>query len=339
MKAVIFAYSRQGIKTADQLAGFFSSDDLKIFVSQRLTASSYFALPSPSGRFYGSIFNEADAMIFISSCGIAVREIAPFIRDKRTDPAVICIDELGKYVIPILSGHIGGANDLATKLAAYLDAKPIITTATDINHKFSVDSWAAKNEMLIDNMELAKEVSAAILERDIPLLCDLPIISAYPNGTYPGDGGPIGIYIGWTNKQPFNKTLQLIPQALYVGIGCRRGTGKEDIQKAVDTVFEQFRLDQRGIHSFASIDLKANEQGLLDYCEQTNMKIDFYSADKLQNVRGTSSHSDFVQKITGVDNVCERAALIKADDLIVPKTIVNSVTIAVGVKKWEVGLV
>ena len=332
MKAAVFAYSRQGMRTARRVLDFFARDDAQAFVPERLSAAGFTPLPVPSKEFYGDTFRKADAMIFVSSCGIAVRETAPFIRDKKTDPAVICIDEQGRFVIPILSGHIGGANELAERLAVHLSAISVITTATDINRKFSADAWAARNGFIIDNMHRAKEISAAILEQDIPVLCDLPVLSAYPGGTYPGNTGAAGIYIGWELKSPFAKTLRLIPPFLTLGIGCRKGIGKEAIRSAVDSVLTGSDIDIRAVGSAASIDLKAEEPGLIDFCTERNIPIRFYSAETLSAVQGDFSHSDFVLQTTGVDNICERAAMIGADRLIIPKTAVSGVTVAVGAK-------
>ncbi len=330
MKAVIFAYSRNGMRVAGRLLDYFKADDAQAFVPQRLAGDVFLPIPKPSGPFIGSMFEDADAMIFVSSCGIAVREIAPFVHDKRSDPAVICIDELGGFVIPILSGHIGGANELAGELAVFLGAAPVITTATDINHRFSADAWAARNGFIIDDMRMAKEISAAILEKDLPLLCDLPVVSDYPKGTFPGKDGDIGIYIGWENRKPFSKTLHLIPPVLNLGIGCRKGISETAIRTAVNMVSEQFHIDKRAIREAASIDMKADEPGLLGFCHDEGIQIHFFSADSLRNVQGSFSHSDFVKEVTGVDNVCERAAMKLSDRLIVPKTAVNGVTIAVG---------
>ena len=158
MKAVIFTYSRQGMVITSQLLDYFKKDDINAFVPKRLETAGFSTLPVPSKSLYEYSFNNSDALIFIGSCGIAVREIAPYVHDKRTDPAVICIDELGKFVIPILSGHIGGANKLAEELANHIKALPVITTATDLNHKFSADAWASQNGFVIDNMLLAKEL-------------------------------------------------------------------------------------------------------------------------------------------------------------------------------------
>ena len=275
-------------------------------------------------------------MVFVGSCGIAVRKIAPYVHDKRTDPAVLCVDELGTFVIPLLSGHIGGANALARKLAESLHATPVITTATDINRKFSVDTWATEHGCAISSMKLAKAVSAAILEGDIPLKSDFPIVGNLPNGVIPGENGNLGIYLTITDKEPFENTLRLTPKLLHLGIGCRRGTEKEAIANAVEQVFRENGLDFRAVKCAASIDLKQDEEGLLSFCKEQNVPIQFYTAQELESVPGEFTPSPFVQKVTGVDNVCERSALVGADNLIVKKTACHGVTVAVAMENWEV---
>ncbi|MBQ6908280.1 MAG: cobalamin biosynthesis protein, partial [Clostridia bacterium] len=277
-----------------------------------------------------------DAMIFVSSCGIVVRKIAPYINDKSTDPAVICVDDSGKYVIPVLSGHIGGANDLARKIADKLCAAAVITTATDINNRFAVDSWAAKQGFVIDDMTLAKDVSAEILERDVPVVCDFCTLSDYPKGLKAGKNGRIGIYIGWNKKTPFEKTLRIIPPVLHLGIGCRRGTKAESIRSAVNEILNAYDIDKRAIKYVASINLKSKEDGLLEYCRENGWEIYFYTADELQSLQGDFTASSFVREITGIDNVCERAAMMGAKSLIVKKTAVNGVTAAVAAENTEV---
>lgn len=149
MNAALFAYSRQGCKTARRVMECLEETDaLEAYTMERFEEAGFSPLRKPGREFYGSIFNRVHAMIFISSVGIAVREIAPHLKSKATDPAVLVLDELGRFVIPVLSGHIGGANVLAEKLAQKLGATPVITTATDINGRFSVDAWAAKKRIL-----------------------------------------------------------------------------------------------------------------------------------------------------------------------------------------------
>ncbi len=307
-----------------------------MFSPARLSDGRFHMIPMPSQSFYGEQIAWADALVFIGAAGIAVRSIAPHVRSKVTDPAVLCIDELGQYVIPLLSGHIGRANELAKKIAANLGALPVITTATDINGRFSVDSWAVQNGFIIDNMSLAKEISAAILEHDIPFSSQLPISTELPTGLIRSDSGELGIFFGWKKQEPYSHTLRLIPPILHLGIGCKRGTAAETIREAVSRMLERYNIDIRAIRSAASIDLKADEPGLRDYLQSAGLRAEFYSAETLQAVPGEFSRSDFVRKVTGVDNVCERAAMIGAERLIVSKSVFSGVTLALATEKKEV---
>lgn len=344
MKAVIFAYSRQGCRTARRVKEALAAEDTAAYTVGRFAAEPGFGdfspIPSPTPPFYREMFASADEMVFIGSCGIAVRQIAPHVRDKRTDPAVLCIDELGRFVIPLLSGHIGGANELALRVARALGATPVITTATDINRRFSVDAWAARHGFVIDDMGLAKEVSAEILERDVPLVCDFPVAGGYPNGVLPSRGGEgrLGIFISWRSAAaaPFERTLRLIPRVLHLGIGCRRGTPDAAIKLAVDEVFERNSLDLRAVKCVASIDLKSDEAGLLKFCADGGWSPVFYSAEQLRELPGEFTPSEFVNGVTGVDNVCERAASVGAETLIVRKTATRGVTVAVAAERLEV---
>lgn len=310
--------------------------DLRAYTMERFEEPGFAPICRPSKLFYGPIFHNVDAMVFVGSTGIAVREIAPHVRDKATDPAVVSIDELGRFCVPLLSGHIGGANDLALELANALEATPVITTATDINKRFSVDAWAARNGYEIASLSRAKAVSAAILEQDIPLCSDYPIETPLPAGVISGDSGDVGIRISVLKDEPYKRTLRLIPKILHLGIGCRKGTPMETIREAVDEVLLAHNIDRRAIKCAASIDLKAEEPGLLEFCEEQKIPIQFYTAGELKSITGEFTPSAFVQSVTGVDNVCERAALIGAEKLIAKKTARNGVTVALAEGHWEV---
>ena len=333
MRAALFAFSRGGCATARRVMAALPEAAFVCYTMERFQEPEFLPLDKAA---YGACFSAMDALIFVGACGIAVREIAPYIQSKKTDPAVLCIDEAGRFVIPLLSGHIGGANALAAALAERLDATAVVTTATDVRGKFAVDAWAARHGCAISGMGLAKAVSAAILEGDIPLCSQFPLPSPLPEGTFAGETGPLGIFIGWRTKSPFARTLRLIPRVLRVGVGCRRGTAAETVENAVRAVFAENGLDTAAIRGVCSIDLKQDEAGLLDACEKNNWPVHFYTAQQLRDVAGDFTPSDFVRSVTGVDNVCERAALLDAEKLIVQKTARDGVTVAVAAEHWEV---
>ena len=333
MRAALFAFSRGGCATARRVMAALPEAAFVCYTMERFEEPAFMPLDK---AVYGACFSTMDALIFVGACGIAVREIAPYVQSKKTDPAVLCIDEAGRFVIPLLSGHIGGANALAEKLAEKLDATAVVTTATDVRGKFAVDAWAARHGCAISDMGLAKAVSAAILEGDIPLCSQSPLPSPLPEGTFAGETGPLGIFIGWRARTPFARTLRLIPRVLRVGVGCRRGISADAVENAVQAVFAESVLDTAAIRGVYSIDLKQDEAGLLAACERNGWPVHFYTAQQLRDVAGDFTPSDFVRSVTGVDNVCERAALLGAEKLIVQKTARDGVTVAVAAEHWEV---
>ena len=335
MKITLFAYSKKGIETARRIMAA-AEGEFEAYIVERLAGDGFLPLPKPAAPVYKEAFSSSDALVFVSSCGIAVRSIAPYVKSKTEDPAVIVTDEAGRFVISLLSGHIGGANALAEKVAAAIGAVPVVTTATDVNGRFSVDAWAKNNGFAIDDMRAAKAVSAAILEADVPLASVFPIQGGLPNGIVLGESGDVGILLSYKKEEPFQTTLRLIPKCLSIGIGCRRGTSEEAIARAIKQVFDDNNLDACAVSGAASIDLKKDEAGLLSYCEEAGIPIRFYSSERLNAVIGTFTASEFVKKTTGVDNVCERAAMIGAEELIVKKTEADGVTVAVALKKTEV---
>ena len=285
------------------------------------------------------MFNQMDALIYVGACGIAVRAIAPHLKSKTTDPAVIVTDERGLNVISLISGHIGGANELTCRIAVAIGGNPVITTATDVNNRFAVDEWAAKQGLAISSMQMAKKFAMEILKRDLPLISDFPVKGELPGGVYCGDAGDCGLMISCRNAQIFDATLTLIPQILHLGIGCRRNTLIEKIEAAVNSVLESEHIRREAIKAVASIDVKKDEAGLLAFCQAEKLPVSFYSAEELLKVHGEFSASAFVQKTVGLDNVCERAAMLSAGEnakLIVKKTCLDGVTVAVAQEDWSV---
>lgn len=333
MNLAIFAFTRHGCDTARRAARALAYDACRMFTMAKFQQPDFEPYAPPLAEFTKPIFQWADTIVFVGSTGMAIRAIAPWVKDKKTDPGVLVVDEAGTFVISLLSGHIGGANGETRLLAAALGAVPVITTATDVNGKFSVDDWAARNHLSISSMKAAKAVAAAILEGDVPLLCDFPICSPLPGGVVLGDTGKVGIYIGWKNKQPFETTLRLTPKCLNLGIGCRRDTPEEAIEAAVQTLLPGVPMEV--IAKVVSIDLKANEPGLLAFCEHHNLPTRFYTAEQLRAVPGEFPASKFVSSITGVDNVCQRAAMLDAKTCIQEKQAMGGVTVSLAELEWE----
>ena len=252
-------------------------------------------------------FDKADALLFIGACGIAVRAIAPLVKDKTTDPAVVVMDEAGKHVIPLLSGHIGGANAVAAEIAGITGADPVITTATDVRGVPAIDTWAVENGCAIENPAAIKNVSSAALA-----------------------GREVGVAITERDiKPPFPVTLFLRPRTLVLGAGCRKGVDPDAFEKAALDFLKTCGVSLLSVQSLASIDKKADEEALLRFSEKYHVPFLTYDARTLAAVEGVFAHSDFVEKTVGVGNVCERAA-VKASGgvLLMGKTAFEGITFA-----------
>ncbi|MDO5133778.1 MAG: cobalamin biosynthesis protein [Eubacteriales bacterium] len=365
-------------------------------------------------------FEKADALLFFTAAGIAVRCIAPFVRDKFRDPAVLVIDENARFVIPILSGHAGGANRLCGIVAEILGAQPVITTATDGRGLFAVDVFAAENGLRISDRTRAKQISARLLAgekvtvfsdlqdftdcpgmTDIPDNRDFPETTALPDipdnrdhpattalpdvsdrqdpaeATAPPDfpetedlperpdppdrteaadtaapslRGLLQRY-GSGAAQTGNRAradiilsfrklpedppdaLYLIPRAVTLGIGCRKGIACAGIRDVVSNLLEKSGIFPQAVIGIATIDLKKNETGLLAFAKERDLPVTFYTAEELRAVPGEFTSSSFVREITGVDNVCERCAVLLAGrngKLLVRKQRGEGVTAAAG---------
>lgn len=361
----------------------------------------------------GGSDRQCDAIIFVGATGIAVRAIAPFICGKAVDPAVLVIDEAGRYVISLLSGHLGGANALARTAASLIEAEPIITTATDAESAFVVDTFAKENGFLLTDLRKAKEVSAKVLRgeklriySDIPMerLVQRParneaelvpakeidradIIISYRThilkpvsepdagaSDRPSDAseiqhpeyqnselsetrtdavqihhlvdrdsepstasGSLGVSEHPAEKSSQAIGLRLIAKRVHVGLGARKGVTQAEVAAAVATCLEDAGIDPRAVVALASIDLKKQEAGILAYSYESGVPFVTYTAEELRTVEGAFAGSSFVQSVTGVANVCERAAAYAAGrsghaEVLVHKTIHGNVTTAVAVE-------
>lgn len=256
-------------------------------------------------------FRTGNALIFVGAVGIAVRAVAPYIRSKTADPAVVVVDEMGKFTVPLLSGHLGGANDLARKITNLCGAVPVITTATDLNGVFAVDQWAKRQDCAILNPEGIKKVSGALLAgSQVEISTCWPIFGTPPEGI----------------------VLRLVPRVVTLGVGCKRGTSRDALEAALLALLERENVQEKAVCQVCSIDLKKNEPGLLAFCEERRLPLRTFSAGELAAVEGDFPASDFVREVTGVDNVCQRAAVLgSGGNLFGTRYAKNGVTVALAV--------
>lgn len=295
-------------------------------------------------QWTGKMFAEKRAMIFVSATGIAVRAIAPWIRDKMTDPPVVTVDEGAQFVIPLLSGHVGGANELARHIADWLEAVPVITTATDVNGKFAVDLFASAYHMTIIDRKEAKNISAAVLEgKQIGVFSDLPI-KKLPDGFVMDRWCEENICI--TVKDPSfpekkASYLRLVPRAVVLGVGCRRGTDPEFMKEKVFALLKEHGIDPAAVKAIASVDVKQDEPAVLGLkqvfdgeCLHQPCEQRFYTPEQLNQVPGDFKESAFVKKQIGVGNVCERSACAAGGKLLVEKQAGDGITLAAALD-WQ----
>ena len=289
-------------------------------------------------------FYEYDAIVAIMASGILIRSIAPYVQSKATDPAVVNIDDNGNFVISTLSGHLGGANKLANKIAALIDATPVITTSSDINNRLGIDVLANDLYLTIDNPKEILFFNKAILEgREITFALngekeylmnylkkntlEMDVSFDYCNDI---NADEIRVYLD-------GHEILLKEKKVVVGIGCRRGKECEKIHEGFIKSIDDLGIDKSRVSKFASAEIKKDEEGILELSRKLNIPVDFVDLDKLKLFESRDiQKSEFVKSKFGIYGVCEPSALITAgfdSKLVYKKTSYDGVTIAVAVSK------
>lgn len=285
-------------------------------------------------------FKEAQALVFIGATGIAVRAIAPFVNDKYKDPAVVVLDEQGKYVISLLSGHVGGANQLARILAALTGGTPIISTATDVNGVFAVDEWAKQQGYCVRNPKDVKLFAATLLNgKKIRLITPFQVEGTLPKLLTQTEEAGYELEVT-THFNKRRESLQVVPPIITLGIGCKKGISMEVLETFIQSILMEANICIEAVGSMATIDLKKEEEGLLAVAKKYHWPLYFHTGEALMQVPGDFSSSLFVKRITKADNVCERAAVATSGGkLILKKQCHNGMSIALAeapfVLKWD----
>lgn len=321
MKIAIICFSDLGEKIAEKIA--LNIESPKIYSSRQIDNLK---------SLIGEIFENYTHIIFVGAVGIAVRLIAPYIKDKTIDPAIIAVDDMGRYAISILSGHIGGANEFTVRISEILGAKAIITTASDSRGIESVDMFAKRCNLTIEDMSVAKTITSIIVNNGrIRFISENHEKINYPNvfeNDYEGC-----IYVTSKENVEISKPCCILrPHNLIVGIGCRRGKSKDEILNAIGIVFKQHNLSMKSIHSICSVDLKEDENGIIESCQYLNCKFTTYSKEEIQSVQNKFEKSSFVNSKIGVTSVCEPSVYLASGNIIVGKTVFNGITVSVGRK-------
>lgn len=297
-----------------------------------------------------NLFYQYEEIIFIMATGIVVRSIAPYLKSKVEDPAVVVLDEKGQYSISLLSGHLGGANDLAVSIADLIGAQPVITTATDVNGKAAVDLLAKElqcqiyplKRLKIFNRILAEGGQIKVYSQWPELLKKVKLTDSFIEKNWDelekdkNDDSKKIIITNQNISTEQDNIIVLNPSNLVVGMGCRRGIKKEEALEAIKEIFLKNNLSLNSIKALASVDIKADEQGLQEAAQELKIPFCIVSRADIKKLPVEYESSQFVKKIIGVDGVCQPAAKIvsKMGKILVPKNKMGRVTVAVAEEKY-----
>lgn len=313
-----------------------------------------------------NIFNTYDCLIGIMATGIMVRSICGLIKNKMEDPAVLVIDENGKHIISLLSGHFGGGNDFTTKLADLIHADPVVTTATDVNNKLGIDSLANRYHLHVDDPSKIKPINAALikgesveifLNKEFDFLShETEVENSYiVHSTDSGEHSKILDEFRLNesemdSKDPNNKhsieydsrtiivsyygkKLFLTPKKLVAGVGARKGVSKDTVINALESTMKILGLPLKRLDLLSTGDMKRYEHGILDASTELGVPIEIIPKVSLENFEHPDcGRSDFVMEKFGVPGVSEPCAIIAAgnsSNLIFKKTAFNGVTVAI----------
>lgn len=322
MKLAFLAFTEKGFALAGSLAQALGGSVMRC------------GKPDSLSDWTQKHFAEADGLVFVGAVGIAVRAIAPYIEKKWKDPAVVAVDECARFAVPLLSGHLGGANRLARAVSEVCGAQAVITTATDVNGVFAVDEWARCQGLSVIDPQHIKLISGKLLAGgSVKVHCPYPVEGECPTGVEVTPTLPADVAVSVRQEEA---VLSLVPKTVVLGVGCRKGTPQSTIESVLDYFLQENRLRLESICTIASIDLKKEEPGLIAFCNSHGWEFQTCTAEELRQVPGEFTPSAFVSQITGVDNVCERSAVfVSGGGLLIKKFAAGGVTMAAAEKPFR----
>lgn len=350
----IVAITRIGLETAIKIKEVLNNCGLNatVYAPKKYAQNEVSVLEKKLPDFFAETYHNVDALVAVMATGIIIRAVAPLLENKLTDPAIIGLDAKGTFVISLLSGHFGGANQLTRIIAKGIGATPVITTASEITGKLSVDELSKLLHLSIQNPKSLVAVNAAIVDvKKIVLVVvgdvkfSLNQVSCYEIRKAKTNAKALEIVEDYdagivviTDDLRIGKSSKPITvlktRKIVVGLGARRDSSPESMVEAVEFALAKTGLSLGQINSVATVDIKRSSQSMINAVKKLGLPLEFLSVDALRSLKyqGLSPDSLMVQEKIGVGGVCERAALIAAgknSKLLLKKTKLNGTTVAI----------
>ncbi len=309
--------------------------ELRLYTTEALADKDAEAFQKPLSSFISSVWKDFRVIIFISALGIAARAVAPSIKSKLSDPAVICIDEKGSFVISLLSGHLGGANALAREIAEKIEATPVITTSTDVQGKPCLEDLAKRYSLIIENPEDIKKVNSALANgKPVAVLSDyLQKAEGFPLYTLGSRPEGYHLFILVTNKllEFEEEHIYLRPRNLIAGIGFSTRVKAEEIAEKIKKGFSKSNLSIKSLTALATVDFKAESHEIKRAAELLSVDVIPIPAEEIKKVEEKFESSDFVRASIGLGSVAEPCAFIASGGgrILLKKTALDGMTLAV----------
>lgn len=323
--AVIFSYSKYGKKIGEKLEKEFS---FKHYNSSEVD----FKIKD----YIKDNWSTEEAFIFISSTGIAIRMIKDSIVSKDVDPAIVVLDDAGKNVISLLSGHLGGANELTRKIANFLEANPVISTSTDNHGIEAVDEFARKNNYVLMKKDSILPISKMMLEgKEIGFYTEVNKTISYKNIRKLDNLDNLNDLDGLIIVSPKKErefelpNIWLYPRILNLGIGCRKDTKSQDIIAFVEEELEKLNLSKHSISKIGTVEAKRYEEGIIEASEYFGVERRIFSNEEIEKVEDKFSKSEFVKKTIGIYSVAEPSAFLLGGKMILKRQAKNGITLAI----------
>ena len=322
-----------GLKLKDML-------NCPLYISQKHLTDGCIAIDKKFDEFVGELFSVYEGIIFIMATGIVVRSIAPYIKDKTVDPAIIVLDEKGRNVISLLSGHIGGANEMTIKISSLLNANPVITTATDVNEKSAFDIITKSVNGYVDDYKARiKEINSLLIEgkkvglyMDEDFNIDTRGFTLINEANIDEDFEKIVCISSKRVVPKFNgEVIKIIPRNLVLSVGCRKDTGSELMYESFLDFVRENDIEEKAIIEIGSVDVKKDEKAIIDLSNKLKLPFKVVNREEILKIEDRFPKSEFVKKSIGVYSVSEPVAyLLSGGNLIIGKTKYKGITFGLG---------